>query len=113
MAYLLPSTMGGGPAAVRAGLREFNRWGLGRAVFINGGLGLWLATSNSLVMVAASLLCIGSMAVLPILIVRGVKAQKAVLQKKAQGPAPVTTTDWDQAWVALAVLIILGGLGLL
>ena len=113
MAYLLPSTMGGGPGAVRAGLREFNRWGLGRAVFINGGLGLWLATSNSLVMVAASLLCIGSMAVLPILIVRGVKAQKAVLQKKAQGPAPVTTTDWDQAWVALAVLIVLGGLGLL
>ena len=113
MGYMLPTTMGGGPSAVRAGLREYNRWGLGRSVFINGGLALWLATDSSLTMVAASLLCLGSMAVFPILTARAVKAQKAVLLKKAEGPAPTSTTDWDQAWVALAVLIILGGLSLI
>ena len=53
------------------------------------------------------------MAVFPILTARAVKAQKAVLLKKAEGPAPTSTTDWDQAWVALAVLIILGGLSLI
>lgn len=113
MGYMLPTTMGGGPSAVRAGLREYNRWGLGRSVFINGGLALWLATSSSLTMVAASLLCLGSMAIFPILTARAVKAQKAVLLKKAEGPAPTSTTNWDQAWVALAVLIILGGLSLI
>ena len=113
MGYMLPTTMGGGPSAVRAGLREYNRWGLGRSAFVNGGLALWLATSNSLIMVAASLLCLGSMAIFPILTARAVKAQKAVLLKRAEGPAPTTTTDWDQAWVALAVLIILGGLSLI
>ena len=113
MGYMLPTTMGGGPSAVRAGLGEYNRWGLGRSVFINGGLALWLATDSSLTMVAASLLCLGSMAVFPILTARAVKAQKAVLLKKAEGPAPTTTTDWDQAWVALAVLIILSGISLI
>ncbi|TVU84367.1 copper oxidase [Corynebacterium aurimucosum] len=113
MGYMLPTTMGGGPSAVRAGLREYNRWGLGRSAFVNGGLALWLATSNSLIMVAASLLCLGSMAIFPILTARAVKAQKAVLLKKAEGPAPTSTTDWDQAWVALAVLLILGGLSLI
>lgn len=113
MGYMLPTTMGGGPSAVRAGLLEYNRWGLGRSVFVNGGLALWLATDSSLTMVAASLLCLGSMAVFPILTARAVKAQKAVLLKKAEGPAPTSTTDWDQAWVALAVLIILGGLSLI
>ena len=64
-------------------------------------------------MVAASLLCLGSMAIIPVLTARAVKAQKTVLLKKAEGPAPATTTEWDQAWVALAVLIILGGLSLI
>lgn len=113
MGYMLPTTMGGGPSAVRAGLREYNRWGLGCSVFINGGLALWLATDSSLTMVAASLLCLGSLAIFPILTARAVKAQKAVLLKKAEGPAPTSTTDWDQAWVALAVLIILGGISLI
>ena len=110
MSYLMPTTMGGGPSAVRAGLREYNRWGIGRSVFINGGLALWLATSSSLTMVVASLLSLGSMALFPVLTARAVKAQKAVLQKKAEGPAPKTTTDWNQAVIALAILVLVGAL---
>lgn len=110
MSYLMPTTMGGGPSAVRAGLREYNRWGIGRSVFINGGLALWLATSSSITMVLASLLSLGSMALFPLLTARAVKAQKAVLQKKAEGPAPETTTDWNQALIALAALILVGAL---
>ena len=106
----MPTTMGGGPSAVRAGLREYNRWGIGRSVFINGGLALWLATSSSLTMVVASLLSLGSMALFPVLTARAVKAQKAVLQKKAEGPAPETITDWNQALIALAVLVLVGAL---
>ncbi|MCQ9676433.1 copper oxidase [Corynebacterium sp. BF-R-2] len=110
MSYLMPTTMGGGPSAVRAGLQEYNRWGIGRSVFINGGLALWLATSSSLTMVIASLLSLGSMALLPVLTARAVKAQKAVLQKKAEGPAPATATDWNQALIALGVLVLVGAL---
>ncbi|MCG7277262.1 copper oxidase [Corynebacterium singulare] len=110
MSYLMPTTMGGGPSAVRAGLREYNRWGIGRSVFVNGGLALWLATSSSLTMVIASLLSLGSMALLPVLTARAVKAQKAVLQKKAEGPAPATATDWNQALIALGVLVLVGAL---
>lgn len=110
MSYLMPTTMGGGPSAVRAGLQEYNRWGIGRSVFINGGLALWLATSSSLTMVIASLLSLGSMALLPVLTARAVKAQKAVLQKKAEGPAPATAADWNQALIALGVLVLVGAL---
>lgn len=110
MSYLMPTTMGGGPSAVRAGLQEYNRWGIGRSVFVNGGLALWLATSSSLTMVIASLLSLGSMALLPVLTARAVKAQKAVLQKKAEGPAPATATDWNQALIALGVLVLVGAL---
>lgn len=110
MSYLMPTTMGGGPSAVRAGLQEYNRWGIGRSVFINGGLALWLATSSSLTMVVASLLSLGSMALFPVLTARAVKAQKAVLQKKAEGPEPATSTDWKQALIALGVLVLVGAL---
>ncbi|WP_260857793.1 copper oxidase [Corynebacterium singulare] len=110
MSYLMPTTMGGGPSAVRAGLQEYNRWGIGRSVFINGGLALWLVTSSSLTMVIASLLSLGSMALLPVLTARAVKAQKAVLQKKAEGPAPATAADWNQALIALGVLVLVGAL---
>ncbi|STD39136.1 hypothetical membrane protein [Corynebacterium striatum] len=104
MSYLLPTTMGGGPAATRAGLRELNRAGLLRATFINGGVAIWMGTSSSWAMILATLLCLGSLAVYPIFIVRAVKAQKAVLQKKAEGPAPETTVPWEQVALGLVIL---------
>lgn len=55
-------------------------------------------------MILAALLCLGSLAVYPIFIVRAVKAQKAVLQKKAEGPAPETTVPWEQVALGLVIL---------
>ncbi|MDO5032956.1 copper oxidase [Corynebacterium sp.] len=110
MCYLLPTTMGGGPAATRAGLRELNRMGLLRATFVNGGLGLWLITSNSWTMVGASALCLGALAALLPLMIRAVKAQKAVIQGKAEGPAPEAAAPWSQVWAGIAVLALLAAL---
>lgn len=107
MSYLLPTTMGGGPGAVRAGLQELDRWGLLRATFVNGGLLIWMGTDISLLKVVASLLCIGSLTVYPIFIARAVKAQKQVLMKKAEGPAPKTTADWNQIYIGIAILAVI------
>ena len=104
MSYLLPITMGGGPAATRAGLQELDRLGLLRATFINGGVAIWMSSTTVWVTLCAALLCIGSLAVYPVLIVRAVKAQKAVLQKKAEGPAPETTVAWHQVGIGAAIL---------
>lgn len=104
MSYLLPITMGGGPAATRAGLQELNRLGLLRATFINGGVAIWMTSTTVWVTLVATLLCIGSLAVYPVLIVRAVKAQKAVLLKKAEGPAPETTIPWHQLGIGAAIL---------
>ena len=107
MSYLLPTTMGGGPGAVRAGLQELDRWGLLRATFVNGGLLIWMGTDISVLKVVASLLCIGSLAVYPIFIARAVKAQKQVLMKKAEGPEPKTTADWNQIYIGIAILAVI------
>ena len=96
MSYLLPTTMGGGPAATRAGLRELNRAGLLRATFINGGVAIWMGTSSSWAMILAALLCLGSLAVYPIFIVRAVKEQKP-FYRKGRGSSPETTVPGSRS----------------
>ena len=106
MSYLLPTTMGGGPSAVRAGLQQLDKLGLLRATFVNGGLLIWIGTDISLLKVAASLLCILSLAVYPVLIARAVKAQKQVLMKKAEGPDPKPGPEWNQVYMGIAILAV-------
>ncbi len=106
MAYLLPTTMGGGPAAVRAGLATMGKYGLLRATLINGGLLLWVAGGPSWQNVVMSLLCLGALAVFPIFMVRGVKAQKAVLMKTAEGPGvEALEPRWIEVAYGCAVLL--------
>lgn len=47
MSYLIPTTMGGGPAAVRAGLAELARAGWLRVIALNAGLACWLAADSA------------------------------------------------------------------
>lgn len=79
MSYLLPTTMGGGPRAVRAGLAELARASLFRVVLFNGALACWVFTENSWLRVAMSACCFGVLVAFLPLMVRAVRAQKAVL----------------------------------
>lgn len=116
MSYLLPTTMGGGPSAVRAGLRETGRAGLFRLTLINLGLAIWLASENSWVRVVMSLLCLGSLAAFVPLLIRSVRAQRGVLMKFTPGPDadPAARPAWNQVTAGVAVisliLALFGGL---
>lgn len=107
LSYIMPTTMGGGPSAVRAGLKEMNRGGLFRSTLINGGLIVWLITEKSWLAVFSSVLCIIPLAAFPVLMIRAVKAQKAVLMKQAEGPAPETESQWGQITAGLVTLALL------
>jgi len=109
MSHQLPAAMRGGPGAVRAGAREMDRAGLFRVTLVNGGLAIWLLGSDSWLRVAASVLCLGALAVFLPLMRRASRAQGAVIRKQA--PAPPRPTDprpaWNQVTAALAVLALL------
>ncbi|WP_448856094.1 copper oxidase [Corynebacterium camporealensis] len=104
MSYLLPTTMGGGPAAVRAGLQKLNGMGLFRSTLINLGLLAWITTDISWLSVVISMLSLGALAVFPILMVRAVKAQRAVITGKAEGPPPQEYTPWGQVAAGIAII---------
>ncbi|MDR7330497.1 cupredoxin domain-containing protein [Corynebacterium guangdongense] len=105
MSHLLPTTMGGGPAAKRAGLRELKRGGIFRVVLYNLGFILWQTSTHSWLKVLLSFLVFGVLVAFIPLMLRSVKAQKAVLlgerdSPREDDPAP----RWGQATAALAVL---------
>lgn len=85
MSYLMPTTMGGGPAAVKAGLRELNRGTWTRVVLCNVGLAVWLAAGNSLVRIAASLVSVGALVAFLPLLGLAVKAQVGVIKAARRG----------------------------
>lgn len=66
LSYLIPSVIGGGPAVVRAGLKEVNRFATVRLVVINGGLLIWLLSPGwvRVVISSAVLVALGSFVVL-------------------------------------------------
>ncbi|NMB23087.1 MAG: hypothetical protein GX983_06955 [Corynebacterium sp.] len=115
MSHLLPSTIGGGPAAVRTGTYELGRAGLFRWTLLNGGLAIWLLTDNSWLRVVASLLSIGALVVFVPLMRSAVKAQRGVLMKKRDPVEPLTTPRYNQVTAGIAVLALVlaafGGLG--
>lgn len=107
MSYLLPTTMGGGPGATRTGLAALNTLGLARVTLTNGGLIIWLLTDKSWLAVAASAVCLLPLAVFPFLLVRAIRAQRAVITKKAEPVMVAATPPWGQVSGAAAVLAVL------
>ena len=59
MSYLLPTTMRGGPGAVRAGVRRLDAGGVFRFALYNLALVTWLLAQNSALRMAMSLLVFG------------------------------------------------------
>lgn len=82
MSYLMPTTMGGGPAAVKAGLRELNRAAYLRVGLFNVSLLAWLAVGNSYARIALSFVAFGVLVAFLPLMVRAVKAQVAVIKSR-------------------------------
>lgn len=115
MSYLLPSNIGGGPAATRTGLIIYDRAGIFRATMVNVGLLLWLATDHSWLRIATSILAMGSLATFLVLTPLAVRAQLGVIRKQREPLDLPTRPAWGQATAALAVLALLvaasGGLG--
>ncbi|WP_408911159.1 copper oxidase [Corynebacterium gottingense] len=109
MSYLLPTTMGGGPRAVRAGLAELSRAAYFRVVLFNGSLACWLATDNSWLRVVMSVLCFGVLVAFLPLMGRAIRAQVGVLKGKDSlidaTPTQHPATQSAAALVVLGVLI--------
>lgn len=115
MSYLLPSTIGGGPAATRTGMAIMNKAGLFRFGLVNLGLAIWLYTDNSWLRVGTSVLSMGAIAVIFFLIPMSAKAQVAVIRGNREPIALAPSPSWGQLTASVAVLSLLlastGGLG--
>lgn len=83
MSYLMPVTIGGGPAATRAGLKELDRAAGMRVLVFNLALVGWLFAPSSIARIVCSLLACGCLVVFIPLLARAVKAQRAVIMNKA------------------------------
>lgn len=98
MSYLLPVRMGGGPAAVRAANREFNRFALGRVAIINLSLLVFTLPAHwtgSWVRTLVSILGALTFAAFLPLMFRGVKksvaARQEMIAARARGERPSPT----------------------
>ncbi len=87
LSYLVPSLMGGGPAAVRTARAWVDTWGAWRLVVINAGLALYLVAQASWVRVTVSSLILMALVLFLPLLYKGVKAATAVTQQAGEAPA--------------------------
>lgn len=99
MSYLLPTTIGGGPSAVRAGLYTLGEGALFRSTLINGGLLIWIFSSNSWLKVFASVLVCGALGWLLVALPRAVRAQKS-----GEPTEPANGPRWGQVTAGVATL---------
>ena len=104
MSYLLPVRMGGGPAAVRASNREFNRFSFGRVAIINICLIFFVLPAEltgSMVRALVSIVGAMTLAAFIPLMLRGVKksvaARKEMIAARARGEAPAPRTPVEVA----------------
>mgnify|MGYP006897781766 FL=1 len=88
MSYLMPTTIGGGPAAVRAGLAELDRAGVWRVAVFNIALVGWLAAPHAIARIVFSLIVFMCLAAFIPLMVRGVRAQRAVITAAGTARSP-------------------------
>ncbi len=114
LSYLVPSLMGGGPAAVRAAHAWVDRWGAWRILVVNAGLALYLVSTASWVRVAVSgVVVAGLVTFLPLLLL-GVRAAQLISKDAPTGPverAPRSETKppfWtgNQVVAAVATLVL-------
>ncbi|MHA2790043.1 cupredoxin domain-containing protein [Corynebacterium sp. S7] len=116
MSYLLPTTMGGGPGAVRTGLAVLNKGGLFRLTLINLGLILWQVATYSWLKVVLSFFVFGALVAFIPLLILAVRAQRKVLLGEAEPTPkdPNAKPAWNQLTAGLAVLtfviVMFGGL---
>lgn len=102
LSWVLPSTIGGGSAAMNAGLREANRAGGFRFAIINLGLLLWLLPLASWTKVAVSAAVgLALVSYLP-LTVRSTKAQLQVVKNRARMKAMAKAAEAKAAGGAKA-----------
>lgn len=87
MSYLLPTTMRGGPGAVRAGVRRLDAGGVFRFALYNLALVTWLLAQELRVAHGHEPACFRRAPGLLPLLGSGVKSQLAVLKGKAEPPA--------------------------
>ena len=109
MSFLLPSTIGGGPGASRAGLQTLDRAGLFRSTLLNVGLALWLLSPSERVTSVVSVLALASLAAFIPLVAMSVRAQRAVLMKRVDAPKARSAPAYSQVTAALAVLALVAG----
>ncbi|MDO4916231.1 MAG: multicopper oxidase domain-containing protein [Rothia sp. (in: high G+C Gram-positive bacteria)] len=118
MSYLLPARMGGGPAAVRAANKEFNRFSFGRVTIINLCLFFFVLPAEltgSWVRATTSIVGALTFAMFIPLMVRGVKrsvaARKEMIAARARGetPAKRTPDEVQLASVNARREVLLGG----
>lgn len=118
MSYLLPARMGGGPAAVRAANKEFNRFSFGRVTIINLCLFFFVLPAEltgSWVRATTSIVGALTFATFIPLMVRGVKrsvtARKEMIAARARGEAPAKRTpeEVQPAPVNARREVLLGG----
>lgn len=86
LAYLIPSVVGNGPAAVRAGNAWFDKGGAFRLVTINSGLVLLALPLPSWVMVSVSVLVLGALASFLVLFTGAIR--KLIALRKSDAPRP-------------------------
>lgn len=106
MSYLLPTTMGGGPKAVRAGLLELSRGTYFRVVLYNLALAVWLLTEQSWLRVVMSLLVFAVLVAYLPLLRRAVKAQVAVLRGQREAPVAGAHVERPAGQSALALALV-------
>ncbi|MEX3505347.1 copper oxidase [Corynebacterium sp. LK2510] len=108
MSFLLPTNMGGGPAAVRAGMRRFDTAGVFRFVVYNLALIVWLVTDSSWLRVVMSMLVFVVLVAFVPLMISAVKTQRAVMEGKQEGPG--VAYDPKAGRQTLAALGVVGAL---
>ncbi|GAA2158931.1 nitrite reductase (NO-forming) [Humibacillus xanthopallidus] len=118
LSHLVPSVLGGGPAALRAGLDWFERGAPFRVVGLNLGLALWLLPLPSPTRMALGVLV--ALAVASFLPLTGLSVRESIRARRAAetGPAPTPSTAttprapqserpfWSSGQLAAAVSVI-------
>ncbi len=85
LGYLVPSVLGGGPAAVRAAQARVDRWAAGRWIAVNSGLTLSLLPVPSAVRVLTTTVVLAAYLAAIVLILLGIRAS---LRVRRGGDAP-------------------------
>lgn len=113
LSHLVPSVLGGGPSAVRAGLEWFERAAPFRVVVLNAAIVLWLLPlPGSTRVVAAVAACLAVASFLPLvgLSVRdSVRARKAAATAPTERPARVPLPDkpfWSSPQLPAALSVM-------